>query len=268
MNPNDFCLGTAQLGQEYGPGGGVTDYGQARDIIAAFYEHGGRWFDTAAAYGKSEEWLGDALDEIVATEARVVTKVRADDPIHAHKGWHYLWHGDDFPDGVVLNGASVDSVEAATRAIGAATERLRYVARSEIIQVAASVFDRRMARAGIFEAAHAAGMTVFVRSIYLRGLAVMSITDAEEHTGGGARLHAWDRLFGWLYQWELGDISSKLFCYWYVRQMAPHAIPVIGCDSVEHVNENVRIATLFSEWDQVYPDDDPEVYDPRRWDEG
>ena len=81
-----LALGCAQLGNDYGPAGGVQDYGLARDIIAAAYEGGIRWFDTAVSYGKSEEWLARALDEIGAEGARIVTKVEGDDESDAEHG--------------------------------------------------------------------------------------------------------------------------------------------------------------------------------------
>jgi len=132
----------------------------------------------------------------------------------------------------------------------------------DVLQVPASVFDRRFQRAGIFEKAHAAGMTVFVRSVYGRGGFWMN-----PETISAARHRIYYRFKKYLEgQYVYSKSEIKPFMYWYIRNMAPHAIPVIGADTPEQVEENIRIARLFDGWDEQYPEDDMSLY-PENWSE-
>ncbi|MCA8997413.1 MAG: aldo/keto reductase [Planctomycetaceae bacterium] len=80
MRISRLTLGTVQLGMPYGVANrtGQPSQRDATSIIAAALERGIHCFDTAAAYGNSEEVLGNALAELqVAETVVVVTKVRA-----------------------------------------------------------------------------------------------------------------------------------------------------------------------------------------------
>ena len=72
-----LSLGTAQLGMPYGVAnraGNLTPKA-ARSIILAALEHGVRLFDTARAYGNSEEILGTVLGDKWRNCTKVVTKL-------------------------------------------------------------------------------------------------------------------------------------------------------------------------------------------------
>jgi aryl-alcohol dehydrogenase-like predicted oxidoreductase len=78
-----LMIGTVQFGLPYGVANrtGQPSYAEARQMIAMAIDAGVRSFDTAAAYGTSEEVLGRALRELDAAQrVRVVTKVTPLDP--------------------------------------------------------------------------------------------------------------------------------------------------------------------------------------------
>lgn len=78
-----LMIGTVQFGLPYGVANrtGQPSYAEARDMIAMAIDAHVRSFDTAAAYGTSEEVLGRALRELgVAQRVQVVTKVTPLDP--------------------------------------------------------------------------------------------------------------------------------------------------------------------------------------------
>lgn len=67
MEPNNrLVLGTAQLGMSYGIANktGLPDLATATAIVQTAWESGICEFDTAQAYGKSEQVLSQALSEL------------------------------------------------------------------------------------------------------------------------------------------------------------------------------------------------------------
>ncbi len=76
MKLSKLCLGTAQLGMDYGISNvsGKPGLDQSRAIVRFALENGITAFDTAPAYGDSEKILGRCLSEI-GREAVVISKV-------------------------------------------------------------------------------------------------------------------------------------------------------------------------------------------------
>jgi aryl-alcohol dehydrogenase-like predicted oxidoreductase len=203
-----LMLGTVQFGLPYGVGNrtGQPTYGDALAMVAAAVEGGVNCFDTAAAYGTSEEVLGRALHELgVADRVIVVTKVR---PLTAA----------ELADGVLAARAIERSVadsrqrlrldclpvvlfhREADAAYCDVLARLRtqgwlhhagvscdnrpgpataFVAAGQLsaLQLPANVLDRRHQRSGVFPRAAARGVAVFIRSVYLQGLLLMPEDD-------------------------------------------------------------------------------------------
>lgn len=193
-----LMLGTVQLGMSYGIANraGRPAAGTAREIVSAAWEGGVNCFDTAAAYGESEAVLGDIFATAgPAVRPVLVSKIRALEPglaapaaaaairqslagslarLRLARLPFCLFHREDdaayLPALLALRdqgligaaGVSVYRPEVALELIGRGTV--------DAIQLPASVLDHRFRRAGVFEAAAAAGVAVFVRSVYLQGL--------------------------------------------------------------------------------------------------
>ena len=200
-----LMLGTVQFGLPYGVANrtGQPSYGEVRAIVAAAIEGGVTCFDTAAAYGASEEVLGKALRELQAAErVVVVTKVRALTP-------------GERADGRLASRAVRESVQASRRRLGIDSPlplvlfhreedavfldellalrdlgwlrhagvscdnrpgpAARFAAdpRVRALQLPCNLLDPRHARAGSLRAAAAGGVAVFIRSVYLQGLLAM-----------------------------------------------------------------------------------------------
>ena len=291
-----LVLGTAQLGLAYGVANvtGLPDANTANGIVAAVWKHGVRFFDTAQAYGSSESALGQAFAELGAgREARVVTKVdlppgryeakalqRSVEASLARLGvpalWGLLLHREEVLDewsgglgrdlarlrdhGLVGHvGASVYTPDRALQAL--AHEEL------DVVQVPANVFDRRMERAGVFQQARDRGKTVFVRSLFLQGLALMppegaarAVPRAAEAVSSFARFCA-ER-----------QVDRRRFALDYVVQMAPEALLIIGAESLAQASENCNLfgrpslsPEVTAAWTARWPEDVGELVDPRRW---
>lgn len=73
-----WCLGTAQLGLDYGIANarGHPNFEQAREIVSTAWNAGIVLFDTAAAYGNSQQVLGKCFESLgIQDQPLVVTKL-------------------------------------------------------------------------------------------------------------------------------------------------------------------------------------------------
>lgn len=203
-----MMLGTVQFGLPYGVANrtGQPSADEVRDMVAAALEGGVNGFDTAAAYGTSEEVLGRALRELKAADrVVVVTKVRALTPaelgdrqlavqairqsvetsrqrlgidclplvlFHRETDGRYLEELLALRDRGWLREAGVSCDNRPGPAAGYAAGGL-----AAALQIPGNLLDPRHARAGSFRTAAAHGVAVFVRSVYLQGLLAMPEAD-------------------------------------------------------------------------------------------
>jgi aryl-alcohol dehydrogenase-like predicted oxidoreductase len=199
-----LMLGTVQFGMPYGIANrtGQPDYGQVRAIIAAAVEGGVNCFDTAAAYGTSEELLGRALQElnlggavIVVTKVRPLTPAELEDGISASRAIRESvdesrrrLRMDCLP--IVLFHREADAAFIETLMTLRDEGRLRHAGvscdnrpgravtfaeddRISALQLPANVMDCRHWRSGVFQQAASHGVAIFIRSVYLQGLLIM-----------------------------------------------------------------------------------------------
>lgn len=289
-----FVLGTAQFGMAYGIANrtGQPSYTVASSILRTAYDAGVRWFDTARRYGDAESLLGRIFGDLaIADSVRIVSKLGCDPRsreavfrdidlsleflgvdrlsallLHEEEALDW-WH-----DGVGANltaarndgrvewiGVSVYSVERALQALS--------IAEIDCLQVPANVFDRRMLKAGIFERGRATGKSIFVRSVYLQGLALAEGHSLNIHFPGAREASAAYATFC-----REHGVQRPRFAVDYVRWQAPGTFPVIGVETVEQLVETLDAFSvegmspeLRSEWDRLWPRDDDQLVDPRRW---
>jgi aryl-alcohol dehydrogenase-like predicted oxidoreductase len=186
---------------------GQPGYDEVKAILAAALEGGVSAFDTAAAYGSSEEVLGRALHELgVAERVLVVTKVRPLTPaelVDRHAAARaieqsveesrrrlrldclpvVLFHREPEAEAhfEVLAGLKA---KGWLRHAGVSCDNrpgpaARFAARDGVdaLQVPANILDRRHVRGGSMAAAAGNGVAVFVRSVFLQGLLLMPEAD-------------------------------------------------------------------------------------------
>jgi spore coat polysaccharide biosynthesis protein SpsF len=293
---NVMVLGTAQFGMPYGIANvtGQPAIKQAADMVAQCWEQGIRYFDTAQAYGDSELVLGTCLESLVLDEEpRIITKLHPGTDIRSPKDitksvqasigrlrvsalWGLMLHREhwlDEWDGVLGQtlrhlknqglirrlGASVYSVERALQAVDKQD--------LDVLQVPINVFDRRMARANVFEQADRAGKQVFARSIYLQGLALMDPAAAPDGI-----CHAKTALTAFAEFCRSHQLDRKRFAVEYVRHRAPKALLVLGAETSQQALENCALtetmttpSAMVDAWDAAWPEDLAELIDPSRW---
>lgn len=204
LNISKLTLGTVQLGMEYGIANenGKPDLEKSFSILQASLDQGINSFDTARAYGNSEEVLGkfftlkESKPEVVfTTKFKIMpeTGVTSSNierqvssfaeqslqrlnikklPIYMlHDAKDMIQYGDIIPKtlkrlkekGLIsLAGVSVYNPEEAE-------EMLKWDI-YEAVQMPINIFDQRMINSGTLKRLKDKGIIVFVRSVFLQGL--------------------------------------------------------------------------------------------------
>ncbi len=262
-----LMLGTAQFGMPYGVANqtGQPSYPDVVRILATAFEGGVNCFDTAAAYGTSEEVLGRALHELrIADHVTVVTKVlpltaeESSDASAAAKAVERSVEAsrlrlqlDCLP--LVLFHREADAVFLATLESLGQRGLLKYCGvscdnnpgpatafvvggRVSALQLPANVVDRRHRESGVFEYSQSLGIAVFVRSVYLQGLLVMN----EEQIPAGLsgiipvrrRLTALATQAGM----TLGELAVRFM----LTQNGVTCV-IVGVETVSQVSDNIEL---------------------------
>ena len=260
-----LVLGTAQFGMRYGIANkiGQPDFLSVQSIVAEVWESGVREFDTAQAYGESERVLGKVLRSLgIAREAKVISKLH---PAIDHqdsnalnlalqqtlariglpKLYGLMLHTEDLLDiwetglkdtldkfieqGLVERiGVSVYSPQKAARAL-----RTNGIS---LVQLPSNLLDRRFEKAGVFHEAKSFGKEIYVRSVFLQGLLLMSDSDLPASMRFATTVAK--RLINFAN--ETG-FSLKQLALGYVRSAYPEQKVLLGCETLEQVRENLEI---------------------------
>lgn len=197
-----LCLGTVQLGMQYGVcNNKKPDYHESIQILKTAYENGIEYFDTASAYGKSEEIIGQFIELYnLRDRIKVISKIQDVNPNLIHDELcisldklkmnyidGYLMHdpGKMYDTtflkkmeeckkiGLVKNiGVSIYDPKDAIYA-----SQLDCI---DYIQVPYNMFDQRLETVGFFEKAKENSKTVFARSTLLQGLLSMNPEEIPE----------------------------------------------------------------------------------------
>jgi aryl-alcohol dehydrogenase-like predicted oxidoreductase len=290
-----FVLGTAQLGMNYGI---ANVHGQPNEestcgIVKTALSHGVNCFDTAQGYGNSEVVLGRALRYCGAgPDIKIVSKlspkIRPNDigaveqsikNSHQNLGVERLWclmlHRSEWLDSwhtglgqtlcrskqagdVGYLGVSVYTSDEARKALEHPD--------MQVIQVPCNLWDQRMLRDGIFELAEKKNKLLFVRSIYLQGLLLLSPEDAAGKIPAAKQAsQKWHELAA-----KFDKTTKQLSISFGLSLNAPL---VIGAESIQQVNENVQLfqqeplsADICEEiWSGLSPLLNSKIMDPSLW---
>jgi aryl-alcohol dehydrogenase-like predicted oxidoreductase len=242
---------------------GQPDFLSVQSIVAEVWESGVREFDTAQAYGESERVLGKVLRSLgIAREAKVISKLH---PAIDHqdsnalnlalqqtlarlglpKLYGLMLHTEDFLDiwetglkdtldkfieqGLVERiGVSVYSPQKAARAL-----RTNGIS---LVQLPSNLLDRRFENAGVFHEAKSFGKEIYVRSVFLQGLLLMSASDLPTPMRFATTVAK--RLINFAND---TGFSLKQLALGYVRSAYPEQKVLLGCETLEQVRENLEI---------------------------
>jgi aryl-alcohol dehydrogenase-like predicted oxidoreductase len=260
-----LTLGTVQFGMPYGVANtsGQPSLDAVTKILECAFQAGVNCIDTAAAYGASEEVLGEALARLnTADKTVVVTKIPPmEDSLSADEADTFvedsvsqslrrlrldvlpacIFHREDsftFVDSLakVRDKGLVRYIGASTMSPAGALEIVRS-GLADAVQVPTSCLDQRYIRAGVFAEAADRGVALFVRSIYLQGLLLMpeqSIpADLVDVIPARRRLEGLAR--------EAGMSLAEL-AYRCVASLRGTTSVVVGTETVEQARDNLRLA--------------------------
>jgi aryl-alcohol dehydrogenase-like predicted oxidoreductase len=263
-----LTLGTAQFGMAYGIANrvGQPALSEVVALVAAAYEGGITVFDTAAAYGDSEERLGTALHTIgIADRVTVVTKVRPlqDEQLHqtvlarqairtSVEQSRQRLRLDCLP--VVLFHREADAVYVDVLADLVAQGRIGTFGIScdhdpesairlvdypgvTALQCPMNLLDVRHLRFGLPELALRRGMAIFARSAFLQGLLLLPEADIPLHLRG--ILPARRRLEA--LACEHGLTLAELALRFLLSQKAVTSV-LVGVETVAQLRDNLQLA--------------------------
>ncbi|MGH6873054.1 MAG: aldo/keto reductase [Rhizomicrobium sp.] len=272
-NPAELVLGSVQLGLAYGAANrtGKPSRKAALKLVRRAADSGITKFDTARAYGDSEERLGEALGgrkavrtitklspltELAEDSARDAVRAAVDasvsqslaalrreriDCLLLHRAAHMTSHGgavwdrlvEMLEEGTVLSlGVSVQSPEEAFAALSRADMRH--------IQLPFNVLDRRWREAGviddILERPH---VTVHARSVFLQGILAAedaSVWPAVDGVDAAGILNELARIAE-----DFGRESIADLCLAYVRGQDWIDGVVVGMETEAQLDDNLRL---------------------------
>ena len=292
-----MTLGTVQLGLPYGIANATGQPSQkvADEIVRVAWEGGVRTFDTAQGYGESETVLGRVLSRYgLAEEAKIISKLspnlKHDDTgmleniirqSHIKLGVSSLavlmFHREDhlpLLDGAVGErlrqircmglfgsfGVSVYTPEAAVSSLNHPDV--------DVVQLPASLFDRRFEAAGVFALAAQLGKTIHIRSALLQGVLCMEPDALPVHL---SQLKPFLQVFRMLCA-EHSLPPASLALAWLLRRY-PAAYVLFGAETPEQVKKNLDLPelndTFFpvieSELESCLPPQLPELLNPSLW---
>ncbi len=259
-----LVLGTAQLGMNYGIANwtGRPDFKTAESIIKTAWEFGISEFDTATAYGESEQVLGNVLNSLgIGNDVKIISKFHPNLDHLNHTDmkqaleetllrlkisqlYGLLLHKEDSLDlwhkglGEILDkfvrsghvkhlGVSVYSPSKAMQALK--TEGI------SIVQLPSNLLDRRFERSGVFQLARKMEKQIHVRSVFLQGLLLM---DSAELPGNMRFALSVLKRFEKLSQET--SVSKNDILLGYVMQAYPEAKIVIGVETPEQLKDNLK----------------------------
>ena len=272
MREPQLVLGTAQFGMQYGIANLTSqpDLLTAEAIIETAWSGGIQEFDTAQAYGTSEEVLGKTLQKTnLSDRARITTKLTPEVDHRSIKAVfdfvekslnrlgvskiHCLmlhreqllqqWHDGisqtmkELIDSRVVGsvGISVYSPNAALRALN--TDGIT------AIQIPSNVFDRRFEKAGIFNEDFPIDKQIYIRSIFLQGLLFLNPDDLPSNM-----MFAYQTLNKYESLVKKHNTSKLELALGYVKEAYPKANIIVGAETSHQVNE------CLSAWQFVLPD--------------
>ncbi len=267
LEKSPFILGTAQLGLTYGIANkdGKPTFDTALEIIKMATEGGVVGFDTATAYGDSQEILGKALRKLgLQNAAYVITKISAHDAANSQlifnelgdsvqsleipRFWAVLGHSASdviaFPElyeelfsklknnGLSdLTGVSVYTSEEALSCLS--------MSQVDLVQMPLNVFDQRAVSEKIIEQAKKLNKLLVFRSIYLQGLLLLNPEDLSDNL-------RFARPF--LREWRLlcskFNIQPKQAAFIVAKELRGPFPFIVGLETLDQLKENLELADL------------------------
>lgn len=286
-----LCLGTVQFGMRYGIHntlGRQPTEEEVFGVLNAALDTGICMFDTASAYGTSEELLGryglaarggqiiSKLHPAVDGERRDVRNEiqRSLTRLSASRLYCYMLHRvEDLDDVSVMDAMEEAKARGWMDKIGVSiyspddAMRAAEDSRIDVIQVPYNVLDQRLDDCGFFECAKGNQKEVFARSAFLQGLLLMSPVDAEAKVAGsGVYVERFQSMAA-----EDGFLPREAAML-YALCHAGISYVVFGVDTSAQLRENTSLLprcraflATYQKLHGAFRDIDVNILEPQRW---
>lgn len=272
----ELCLGTVQLGMDYGVQQiKQPPIQQSIEILYAAVQAGIKQIDTAEAYGEAEKIVGLFLqqDTSIRSKIKLISKLRPnvlDDvnpsqyasmirkhlehtlcTLHTDYLDAYLLHSARYVfNDQILEALSRFKKEGLVRQVGVSVyetdEALQGISNAwvDFLQLPYSLLDQRMRDACAFEKAKKTQTTIHIRSVFLQGLLMMDTTQVPLHLSD---------IVPYLNQFHAlctkKQISPIMAALQFAKQQDAQAL-VFGVDTIRQLQEDIQF------FDQVISDQD------------
>lgn len=302
-----LVLGTAQLGLNYGINNeiGQPKIDVSEQLILNCEKNGVKYLDTARAYGDSEEVIGSVLNNAIKTDLKVITKFNTAlnieninskdniynavdsqiqsslDALRQEKLYVVLLHRA--ADLTSCNGAvwsrllelkltgSIEKLGVSVQSPNELEEALKHD-EVEYIQMPFNILDSRWMEAikGIKKTKLEREIKIHVRSVFLQGL----LLTENISMWAKANCNDSDLIQAWLKSKtaQFNRSSSADLCLSYVRSLKWIDALVIGMESVDQLNDNIKLfgnpdlaPEEIEDINTTRPNLDEETLNPAKW---
>lgn len=261
----ELCLGTVQLGMNYG----VQKIKQpttqkALEILNDAVDGGIAQIDTAEAYGNAEEIVGLFLKQRPSAreKLKIISKLRPNildeqeidnycaairmhlerslQTLHVNYLDAYLLHSSRYVfNDHILEALQCFKKEGLVRSVGVSVyesdEALQGVASPlvDFLQLPYSLLDQRMADAAVFTEAQKTHTMIHIRSVFLQGLLMMDVNKIPKHLG---------EVVPYIKQFQAvcaqKNLSPTMVALQFAKQQEAQAM-VFGVDTVNQLEEDM-----------------------------
>jgi len=286
-----LSLGTVQFGLDYGIANtqGQPSQKDVDNIIQYVYDNDINCFDTAQAYGNSEEVLGKSIHD--KKDIFVISKLKSqlfkndlleninksltnlkinslyglllhDSELLYHWEKEYIAIADSLIEKKIIKyfGVSIYTNEDFELAIENPSIKF--------IQIPFNIFDQRAISENWFKKAKENNKLIFIRSVFLQGLLLMDIDKVPENLEIAKKyLHMFESYC------DRMKISKNELALSFVDTIAKESLILFGCDNLKQAHENIRSFNNLKELDKTiieniindFKDMDDKIYNPTKW---
>ena len=286
-----LSLGTVQFGLDYGiaNSSGQPTQDSVNQIIEYLYNNKVNCFDTAQAYGNSEEVLGKAIKN--KSQLHVISKLKSDifisnaienveeslQNLNISSLYALLLHDSellykwsDEYDQIIQELKNRDKIKYFGVSIYTNEDFELAINNKEIefIQIPFNIFDQRAISQGWIEKAKRYDKLIFIRSIFLQGLFFMDRSNLPKNLEQAKEpLNILDK-----YSKKL-EMSLSELALNFVDSTATDSLLLFGCDNIEQAKENIvnynqlkKLDTqIISDITKSFKDVDDSIYNPTKW---
>jgi aryl-alcohol dehydrogenase-like predicted oxidoreductase len=286
-----LSLGTVQFGLNYGISNtkGQPNQQKVNDIIEYVYDNGINCFDTAQAYGNSEEVLGKAIDK--KDNIYLISKLKSELFINelnknVSKSLNHLninsLYGLLLHDSELLYSWKDEYSELVDNLIQ--ENKIKYFGVSiytnedfelalnndsiKFIQIPFNIFDQRAISQNWFKKAKKSNKLIFIRSVFLQGLFFIDIEILPCNLEKSKQY-----LLNFNKYCKKLNMTKSELALSFVNTIAQDSILLFGCDNLNQAKENITNYNNLKQLDESTIQDiindfkniSEDIYNPTRW---